>query len=182
MAQLAEPKIAVFIDWHNIKSRKHDIDFNALLAYIHTLGRPCRQFIYLVDFDQPREDYQRWYKKFVKMLENRHFAVKEKLVDMIVDGDTNELITDGNLDVELSIDVMKTLYQVPDLDTVVLFSGDGDFQALLWEVRRFRRYNPIKTIVVSRRNKINKRRLADHADQYIHLEDIAGQITLARPA
>lgn len=177
MAQLTEPKIAVFIDWHNIVSENF-LDLNALLAYIHTLGRPVRQYIFLADFSDINTPEQNAnYRRLVKSLENRHFTVVEKLADVVIIAENEDgeevLKVEGNLDVELAVHVMKTLYQVPDLDQVVLFSGDADFKVVLWEIRRFRRFNPIKSLVISKRNSINMKKFAVHADQYLSLESLS---------
>ncbi len=174
-----EPQIAVFIDWHNIapanRGRGRDINLNALLTYIHTLGRPRRQFVYLADFRENVAPGKQADSRFVKAWERRNFVVSQKVVSRIYDLDTDAVITDGNLDVELTIDVVRALYEIPDLAKVVLFSGDGDFYTLLQTVRDFRRSNPIETLVIGRKADTNAR-LRHFATQYIPLESIMDRL------
>ena len=75
----------------------------------------------------------------------------------------------GNLDVELTIDVLKN---IPQFDTLVLMSGDSDFAALLDTVKEARKR---VIVMVSTKGHVS-RELLERA-KYVNLKKLRDEIT-----
>lgn len=71
-----------------------------------------------------RDDHKM--QQFLKKLRKINFKVISKPVKKIID-ETGREIEKANFDVEITGDVLES---VDDLDTVMLFSGDSDFEYL----------------------------------------------------
>lgn len=69
----------------------------------------------------------------------------------------------ANFDVEIAVDA---IYNLPDYDTIILFSGDSDFAYLL----RFLRHKEKKTILFSRKGHVAKE-LFPESDNYFDIVD-----------
>lgn len=105
---------------------------------------------------------------FIKRLEYLGYVVKAKEVKRIrLEDDTFEW--KGNLDVELTIDVLGN---INNFDTLILMSGDSDFAALLDTVKAQKK----RVIVMSTKGHISKEFL-DRA-KYINLKKLKEQIAL----
>ena len=78
----------------------------------------------------------------------------------------------GNMDIELTVDAMRL---VEHLDHVVLFSGDGDFRALVAALQqRGRRVSVVSTLQTQPPMVADE--LRRQADQFIDLADLEDQI------
>src|SRR5205814_10101425 len=78
----------------------------------------------------------------------------------------------GNMDIELTVDAMRL---VENLDHVVLFTGDGDFRALVGALQmRGRRVSVVSTLQTQPPMVADE--LRRQADQFIDLADLEGQI------
>jgi uncharacterized LabA/DUF88 family protein len=64
---------------------------------------------------------------FIKLLEKRAIEVRRKTLQVRADGSMK-----GDWDMELALDILDA---APDLDVVVLVSGDGDFTSLVKHVK-----------------------------------------------
>lgn len=105
---------------------------------------------------------------FIRRLENLGYVVKAKEVKRIrLEDDTFEW--KGNLDVELTIDVLGN---INDFDTLILMSGDSDFAALIDTVKLQKK----RVIVMSTKGHISKE-LLDRA-KYINIKKLRDQIAL----
>ncbi len=120
-------KIAVFIDVQNIYyTTRHayarQFNYRKLWQQISTKGVIVCATAYAID----RGDKQQL--KFQEALKHIGFRVKLKPYIQRSDGSAK-----GDWDVGIAIDVMDTANNV---DTVVLLSGDGDFDLLLKKIRQ----------------------------------------------
>jgi uncharacterized LabA/DUF88 family protein len=128
---------------------------------------------------------------YTAVLEDTEFASLRPLIDWLdyngytmVTKPAKEFVDDsgrrrvkGNMDVELAVDVMKL---APTLDHVVLFSGDGDFCALVAAVReKGKRVTVVSTLATQ--PVMIADTLRRQADQFLDLVDIESQICRETP-
>ncbi len=119
-------KIAVFVDVQNIYYTTRDAfskQFNYRLLWQELLAQG--DIVAAKAYAIQRSDDQQ--HKFQKALKHIGFDVKLKPYIQRKDGSAK-----GDWDVGITIDIMET---APDVDTIVLLSGDGDFDLLLRKVR-----------------------------------------------
>jgi uncharacterized LabA/DUF88 family protein len=119
-------KIAIFVDVQNIYYTTRDIygrqfDYRKFWKYISTQGDIVIANAYAI---QREDDGQ---KKFQDALKHIGFTVKLKPYIQRSDGSAK-----GDWDVGITIDVMEA---AKDVDTVILLSGDGDFDMLLAKIK-----------------------------------------------
>lgn len=127
--QYAQGRVSVFIDasniYHAYKRLQWKIDFRKFLEYLK-LETNLQDVYYYTgrDLDSAAQT------KFLNFLEMIGYRVRSKKIKFIKAG--NAAATDGfhkgNLDVELTMDVLETKEQY---DTMILVSGDSDFEPLL---------------------------------------------------
>jgi hypothetical protein len=82
----------------------------------------------------------------------------------------------GNMDIELAIDMMEIS---PNVDHVVLFSGDGDFRRLVEAVQRKGLRVTVVSTIRSQPPMIADE-LRRQADVFVELQDLAPEIARAR--
>jgi uncharacterized LabA/DUF88 family protein len=119
-------KIAVFADVQNIYYTTRQVygkqfNYRKLWKEIEQQGEITHAFAYAID----RGDSQQ--KKFQDVLTHLGFTVKLKPYIQRSDGTAK-----GDWDVGITIDIMEI---APQVDTVILLSGDGDFAILLDRVQ-----------------------------------------------
>lgn len=118
-------KIAVFVDVQNIyyttrDAYKKQFNYRKFWEQLSAQGEVVIANAYAI---QRSDDQQH---KFQKALKHIGFTVKLKPYIQRRDGSAK-----GDWDVGITIDIMKAAGKV---DTVVLLSGDGDFDMLLTEI------------------------------------------------
>jgi len=119
-------KIAVFADVQNIyyttrQSYGRQFDYRKLMKRVGTEGEIVSATAYAIDRGDEKQ------RKFQNALEQMGFTVKLKPYIQRSDGSAK-----GDWDVGIAIDVLEAAKEV---DTVVLLSGDGDFDLLLEKIR-----------------------------------------------
>lgn len=119
-------KIAVFVDVQNIYYTTRDMykrpfNYKKLWADLSAQGSITHAFAYAIDRGIDSQI------KFQDALRNIGFDVKLKPFIQRRDGSAK-----GDWDVGITIDVMEA---APDVNEVVLLSGDGDFAILLEKIR-----------------------------------------------
>ena len=120
-------KIAIFADVQNIyyttrQAYGKQFNYRKLWQLIAQQGDIVHAFAYAID----RGDNQQ--KKFQDVLKHLGFEVKLKPYIQRSDGSAK-----GDWDVGITIDIMEI---APQVDTVILLSGDGDFAILLDKVKQ----------------------------------------------
>ncbi len=130
-------KIAIFVDVQNIYYTTRDTykrQFNYRLLWQELLAKG--DIVQATAYAIARSDDQQ--HKFQKALKHIGFEVKLKPFIQRSDGSAK-----GDWDVGITIDIM-TSAATQDIDTIVLLSGDGDFDMLLSHIKA--EYN-VNTIV-----------------------------------
>lgn len=120
-----KPKIAIFVDVQNIYYTTRDtfaqqFNYRAFWQKISEQGEIVLANAYAI---QRSDDQQH---KFQKALKHIGFNVKLKPYIQRRDGSAK-----GDWDVGIAIDVMEA---APEVDIIILLSGDGDFDLLLSKV------------------------------------------------
>ena len=124
-------KIAIFVDVQNIYYTTRDaygrqFNYRKFWQQISAEGAPNTKIVlanaYAIDRGDDRQ------KKFQDALKYIGFTVKLKPYIQRSDGSAK-----GDWDVGITIDVLET---AKDVDTVILLSGDGDFDLLLRKIKK----------------------------------------------
>jgi uncharacterized LabA/DUF88 family protein len=124
---VAVNKIAIFVDVQNIyyttrQTYGRQFDYQKLWQRISQQGEIVSAIAYAIDSDNEGQ------RKFQNALRQMGFSIKLKPYIQRRDGSAK-----GDWDVGITIDVMEIS---PLVDTVVLLSGDGDFDRLLDKVNQ----------------------------------------------
>ncbi|MBU1102572.1 NYN domain-containing protein [Patescibacteria group bacterium] len=123
-------RVSIFIDasniYHSQKRLKWQIDFRKFLGYLKKEVNLQEIYYYTArDLSFAKQT------KFLNFLEMIGYKVRSKKVKFIKDKNKEkekEGFHKGNLDVELTMDVLETKEKY---DTLILLSGDSDFEPLL---------------------------------------------------
>lgn len=120
-------KIAVFVDVQNIyyttrQAYQRQFNYRQFWEQLSQQGDIVSAFAYAIHRGDDKQ------LKFQNALKHIGFTVKLKPFIQRSDGSAK-----GDWDVGITIDVMEA---APDVDVVVLLSGDGDFDLLLEKVTR----------------------------------------------
>ena len=158
-------KVAVFIDAANLelsaKDRGFKVDYKKLHTWLGQLGNITYLGFFTVRFDNKEHD------NFLTLLKKTGYTLTTKKLKLIKDKTSGHL-RKANFDVEITVEVMKRLRS---FGTLVLFSGDSDFDYLLKEVKAWGK----KAVVVSMKYHVS-RELIERADKYVDLRKIRRSI------
>jgi len=151
-------KIAVFVDVQNIYYTTRDafsrsFNYRAFWQLISQQGIVVHAHAYAID----RGDVQQ--QKFQSALRHIGFNVHLKPYINRSDGSSK-----GDWDVGIAIDVMEI---APKVDSVILLSGDGDFDLLLNKIRQA---HSVKTHVYGVR-QLTAQSLIDASDAYTAINE-----------
>jgi len=126
-------KLALFIDGTNTHAAARalgfDINYKRLLAEFRSRGTLVRAFYYTVVIEDQEFSSLR---PLLDWLDYNGFTVVTKPAKEFDDGEGRRRFK-RNMGVELAVNAMELARQ---LDEIVLFSGDGDFRALVHAVQR----------------------------------------------
>ena len=165
-------RLAIFIDGANLyataKALGFDIDYKRLLALFRTKGRLVRALYYTAIAED--QEYSS-IRPLVDWLDYNGFTMVTKPIKTFTDSLGHRKIK-RNMDIELTVDGVRLAEQ---LDHVVLFTGDGDFRALVAAMQmRGRRVSVVSTL------RTQPPMIADElrrqADQFIDLADMEDEI------
>lgn len=152
-------KIAIFVDVQNIYYTTRDAykrQFNYRLLWQELLARG--DIVQATAYAISRSDDQQ--HKFQKALQHIGFDIKLKPFIQRSDGSAK-----GDWDVGITIDIM-TASARQDINTIVLLSGDGDFDMLLNHIKT--EYN-VNTVVYGV-PKLTAKSLINATDEYYKIE------------
>ena len=128
-----EERVAVFIDGANLYQAARgigfDIDYKRLLRAFSYDCRLIRAYYYTALLDS--QEYSP-VRPLVDWLDYNGYTMVTKPLREFTEA-TGRRKYKGNMDVEIAVDVMEL---APNLDHVVLLSGDGDFRRLVEAVQR----------------------------------------------
>ena len=140
-------RVGAFIDesnlFHSQKTLKWRVDYEKLYWMLRDLDLGTRNIFLYTSFLKTSQKQL----EFIDKLVDYGYFVHSKPVKEIKSG-SNVLSRKGNLDIELALDAFQFSHLY---DTLILFSGDSDFDYLLELLKQ----NGKKTIVVSARKNIS---------------------------
>ncbi len=134
---MSEKRVAVFVDWANV-FRQVNVDIVKFRQFLDSLGTVIYACAYMVDFTRlqkegdPKEA-RRSPSGFWDLVKRQGFNLRLKRVRVIQREYGNDLHK-ANWDVGMTVDIMKAV-QGGRVDEIILFSGDGDFEDLVREIR-----------------------------------------------
>ncbi len=138
-------RIGIFIDGSNLymstKALGFRVDFTKLLNYYKEQGDVAHAFYFTA---LPPKEVQSGLRRMIDYVDYNGFTVIQKETKEYTDTEGVKKLK-GNMDVEIAVRVNET---APFITNLVLFSGDGDFHALLESVQR--RYGIHCTVVSAR--------------------------------
>src|ERR1700744_2381463 len=128
-----EDRSAIFIDGANLygaaRSLGFEIDYKKLLRWGASTGRLVRAFYYTALIED--QEYSP-IRPLIDWLDYNGYTVVTKPAKEFTDASGRRKIK-GNMDIELTVDALD---MSPYFDHLVLFSGDGDFTALVAALQR----------------------------------------------
>jgi uncharacterized LabA/DUF88 family protein len=165
-------RVALFIDGANLfataKALAFDIDYKRLLALFRTKGQLVRaQYYTALAEDQEYSSI----RPLVDWLDYNGYTMVTKPTKEFTDSFGRRKIK-GNMDIELTVDAMRL---AETIDHIVLFTGDGDFRALVAALQqRGRRVSVVSTLQTQPPMVADE--LRRQADQFVDLADLEEQI------
>jgi uncharacterized LabA/DUF88 family protein len=161
-------KIALFIDGANLyataKALGFDIDYKKLLAYYRERGFLMRALYYTALAED--QEYSS-IRPLVDWLDYNGYTMVTKPTKEYTDSFGRRKVK-GNMDIELTVDAMRLS---ASLDHVVLFTGDGDFKALVAALQmQGKRVSVVSTLQTQPAMVADE--LRRQADQFIDLADL----------
>jgi len=171
-------KIALFIDGANLysaaKSLDFDIDYKKLLDEFRKRGVLIRAYYYTAIVEG--DDYSP-IRPLVDWLDYNGFTLVTKSAREFVDREGRKRWR-GDMDIEIAVDMLE---MAEHADHLVLFSGDGDFRALVAAVqRKGARVTVVST--VKSQPPMASDDLRRQADTFVDLADLSGIIGRPRKA
>lgn len=165
-------RTALFIDGANLyasaKKLGFDIDYKDLLSFFRSQCKLVRAYYYTALLED--QDYSP-IRPLVDWLDYNGYTMITKPAKSFSDASGQRKIK-GNMDIELAVDMLELSVH---LDHVVLFSGDGDFRALIEAVqRRGTKVSVIST--VKTKPPMAADELRRQADYFIDLNDLFDKI------
>ncbi len=164
-----DERFAIFIDGANfygtVKSLDFDIDYKALLNYFKKKGRLLRANYYTAL--RENDDYSPL-RPLLDWLDYNGFHIITKSAKTFTDRDGRTRIK-GDMDIEIALGMMEL---APHVDHIVLFSGDGDFRAVVDAVQK----KGVRVTVVSSmigKPSLLSDELRRQANDFIEIDDLA---------
>ena len=173
-------KIALFIDGANLHATAaalgFDIDYKRLLKEFQSRGTLLRAFYYTAIIEDQGHSSIR---PLIDWLDYNGYTVVTKITKEFIDASGRRKLK-GNLDIELAVDAMELAEHV---DEIVLFSGDGDFRALVESVQRRGTRVTVVSTISSQPPMIadELRRQADVFTDLVELQSKLGRDPYERP-
>lgn len=166
-------KIALIVDGSNLrattKALGFELDYKRLLAEFENRGPVLRAFYFTAVVED--QEYSS-VRPLLDWLGYNGFTVVTKPVKEFVDADGRRKVK-GNMDVEIAVRAMEISDHV---DQVILFSGEGNFRALVEAMqRRGARVSVVSTVATQPAMASDEMRR--QADQFIDLAELRPRIS-----
>lgn len=165
-------RVALFIDGANLhaasRSLGFDIDFKRLLAVFRERARLVRALYYTAVDEDPEYSSIR---PLIDWLDYNGFTMVTKPAKSFTDADGLRRLK-GNMDVELAVDAIRL---APQLDHIVLFTGDGDFRSLAAVLQEMGKRVSVVSSLVTHPPMVADE-LRRQADQFIEISDLQAVI------
>jgi uncharacterized LabA/DUF88 family protein len=161
-------RVALFIDGANLyataKTLGFDIDYKRLLGLFRQKGQLVRALYYTALAED--QEYSS-IRPLIDWLDYNGYTMVTKPTKEFTDS-TGRRKVKGNMDIELTVDAMKLAEQ---LDHIVIFTGDGDFRALVQALQeRGKRVSIVSTLQTQPPMVADE--LRRQADQFIDIADL----------
>jgi uncharacterized LabA/DUF88 family protein len=161
-------RTALFIDGANLyataKTLGFDIDYKRLLQHFEANSHFIRALYYTAITDD--QEYSS-IRPLIDWLDYNGYTMVTKPTKEFTDSSGRRKIK-GNMDIELTVDAL-TLSET--LDHLVIFSGDGDFRALVAELqRRGKKVSVVSTLMTSPPMIADD--LRRQADQFVEIKGL----------
>jgi uncharacterized LabA/DUF88 family protein len=168
----ATERVTLFIDGANLyataKALGFDIDYKRLLAMFRSKCHLVRALYYTALAED--QEYSS-IRPLVDWLDYNGYTMVTKPTKEFTDAMGRRKIK-GNMDIELTVDAMRL---VDHVDHIVLFTGDGDFRALVAALQqKGRRVSVVSTLQTQPPMVADE--LRRQADQFVDLADMEDQI------
>jgi uncharacterized LabA/DUF88 family protein len=165
-------RVALFIDGANLyataKALGFDIDYKRLLNLFRSKSQLVRALYYTALAED--QEYSS-IRPLVDWLDYNGYTMVTKPTKEFTDALGRRKIK-GNMDIELSVDAMRL---APNLDHIVLFTGDGDFRALAAALQlQGKRVSVVSTLQTQPAMVADE--LRRQADQFVDLADLESLI------
>ena len=166
-AQHKEQRVAVFVDVQNMYYSAKNL-YSAKVNFLKVLQagvgerKLVRAFAYVIKADVGAE------RDFFDALEKIGFEVREKELQIFYGGTKK-----GDWDVGLCMDAVR---MIPNVDAMVLVSGDGDYTDLL----EYAKSRGVRTEVMAF-GRTGSSKLFEEADYVIDMSSEPGQFLIGRP-
>ena len=161
-------RVALFIDGANLyataKTLGFDIDYKRLLGLFRQKGQLVRALYYTALAED--QEYSS-IRPLIDWLDYNGYTMVTKPTKEFTDSMGRRKVK-GNMDIELTVDAMKLAEQ---LDHIVIFTGDGDFRALVQALQeKGKRVSIVSTLQTQPPMVADE--LRRQADQFIDLADL----------
>lgn len=165
-------RVIVFIDGSNMfylqKKLGWMFDWEKLLNILSREDTPVNMNYY-----EAYQDNIKTKKNFFDCLEKLGVTIITKKLKYLVEPETGTRSAKGNFDVEITKDMIFSLFEnKPRIKKVILLSGDSDFAPLIYDLRKM--FEAEFDIYAGRKNLSWELRIA--ADKVLYLEDLKDKI------
>jgi uncharacterized LabA/DUF88 family protein len=165
-------RIALFIDGANLyataKTLGFDIDYKRLLGFFRQKGQLVRALYYTALAED--QEYSS-IRPLIDWLDYNGYTMVTKPTKEFTDSMGRRKIK-GNMDIELTVDAMRL---APSLDHIVIFTGDGDFRALVASLQQEgKRVSIVSTLQTQPPMVADE--LRRQSDQFIDLADLEAAV------
>ena len=170
-------RTALFIDGANLyataKTLGFDIDYKRLLKFFEENSHFIRALYYTAITDD--QEYSS-IRPLIDWLDYNGYTMVTKPTKEFTDSAGRRKIK-GNMDIELAVDALTLSDR---LDHIVIFSGDGDFRALVEELqRRGKRVSIVSTLMTQPPMIADD--LRRQADQFVEIKHLTSTIGRSNP-
>ncbi|MEM7775985.1 MAG: NYN domain-containing protein [Pseudomonadota bacterium] len=163
-----QERLAIFIDGANLyaatKALNFDIDYKRLLSFFRQKCQLVRALYYTAIAEE--QEYSS-IRPLIDWLDYNGYTMVTKPTKEYTDSMGRRKVK-GNMDIELTVDAMRL---ARSLDHVVIFTGDGDFRALVETLQaEGKRVSIVSTLQTQPPMVADE--LRRQADQFIDLADL----------
>jgi uncharacterized LabA/DUF88 family protein len=171
-----DERLALFIDGANldssVKALGFSVDFKRLRKHFMGKGHLIGAHYYTATVTEPDGEIRK--KPLFDWLDYNGYRMVTKPAKYQTNS-LGEQNIKGNMDIELAVDAMELALR-GRLDRAVIFSGDGDFEALVKALQRAGTHVTVVSTIRSQPNKMIADELRRAADEFIDLNDIKDEI------
>lgn len=160
-----DEKLAIYIDGANLAGIMKQLDWQIDFGNLRTTFSKQARLIHTYYFTALSDTGYDGVRSLAEWLSRNGYIVVSKPLKVSTNHQTGANTFKGNVDVDLSVHMMQI---APHVDHIILFSGDGDFRALIEAVQKMGR----RMTVIASSKVGTSPDLIRQADQFLDLEDM----------